>query len=148
MKKLFVFIFAIGLLSACGGGAKSPEDVAEKFLNHLGKLEFSDAKKYGTKETKELLDLLEGFAGMGGEEAPDTPDVENVNCTESGDTADCTYCCDENGNEASVKMKKVDGKWLVHMSKEEAFGDMGGDDDWDDWEDDWEMDWDDEELEY
>lgn len=149
MKKVLLIFLSAAFLAACSGGpGDTPEAVAEKFLNHMQKLEFSQAKDLGTEDTKELLSLLESFAGgMSADDIPDAPAIEYVNCNEDGDKADCTYCCDENGAEADVQLRKVGGKWLVHMSKEEAFGDMD-DMNWDDdfdWDDD-EWDWDEEDY--
>ena len=47
MKTPFLLsLAAAALLAACGGGASdTPTQVAEKYLTHLNKMEFDEAKK-------------------------------------------------------------------------------------------------------
>ena len=141
MKKLFVkraLIPIMGLIlvaSACKGGKSTggkvnmskPENVAKAFITHLNKFEIDKAKQYGTEDTKKILDLLNQVLDMASEEEKkkikeeaDKAKVENIKCVTTGDKSECNYCCDEKGKEQGpIELKKIDGKWYVHMKKEE-----------------------------
>jgi hypothetical protein len=124
MKKIFSILMGVALiasLSSCGGSDEKA--VAEKFLNHLNKMEYDEAKALGTKETGEFLDMMKQLSAMGGEAAKEAAaKKEPVKIKDSkveGDKAVVTYCCDDKGADATVNMVKQDGKWLVEMKKEQ-----------------------------
>jgi len=131
MKTPFLLsIAAAALLAACGGGASdTPTQVAEKYLTHLKKMEFDDAKKYGTEKTGAMLDLMSGMASM-------MPKNENTGFkilseVIEGEKATVTYRGDGAEADEVVTLIKQDGKWLVDMAKEEGAGDAGTDMDMD-----------------
>ncbi len=128
MKKLFSILVVAALaifVVSCGGGAK-PEATAEQYLKHLAEGEFDKAGELGTKDTKDLLNMLKTFSG--GQKPEKKNEVKDVKCTvEAGDsTAVCSYCCNDKGENGTLKMLKVDGKWMVNEKKEMPAGDMGG----------------------
>jgi len=52
--------------------------------------------------------------------------LAKATCKINKDEATCAFCCDENNQpivDSELKMKKVNGKWYVHMSKEEMMND-------------------------
>ena len=125
MKTPFLLsLAAAALLAACGGGASdTPTQVAEKYLTHLNKMEFDEAKKYGTEKTAGMLDLMSGMASM-------MPKNENPGFKISGETIDgekatVTYRNDGKDADETLSLVKQDGKWLVDMAKEEGAGDTG-----------------------
>jgi hypothetical protein len=118
MKKCTCFalmLMATAMLNSCGGSADKPEVVAEKFLNHLGKKEFAEAKKLATKESAAAIDMMESLTKT---DASDTKAkmIEKVSCKEDGDKASCSY--NEDGDSKTLDLVKKDGKWLVEMKKE------------------------------
>lgn len=110
LAKVLGVLVVLAMFASCA--KKGPEQVAEKFLTHLNKLEFAEAKKYATESTQKMLDLLSQFPNQEAKEVK----IENLKCTEEGDKARCTYTVD--GKEESIDLVKVDGKWLVDMQKE------------------------------
>lgn len=121
MKTSFLFSLAATLLlAACGGGNMTPTQVAEKYLTHLNKMEFKEAKAYGTEKTAGMLDLLAGMAAM-------MPKNENTGFkitgeTIDGDKATVTYRNDGADADETLTLVKTDGKWLVDMAKEDNMG--------------------------
>jgi hypothetical protein len=117
MKKLLtlaVIAIAVITMNACKN-ADTPDKVAEKYLNHIAKKEFADAKKLATPESAASIDMLESFSKMGGDQAKETK-IENIKCKEDGDKAACDFT--ENGEAKKIDLVKKDGKWLVEMKKE------------------------------
>lgn len=110
-------VAAATFFAACGGGSATPTDVATKFLTHIDKKEFKEAKAYGTKATGELLDMVAGMASMMPAEDPKGFTIKEEKI--DGDKATVTYR--SNGKEAdeTLNLVKEDGKWLVSMSKED-----------------------------
>ncbi len=135
MKKVYnilLFAFILVGMIACGADTSSPEAAVKGFTEAMGAGDFKKAADFGTEDTKELLKMLEGLKNMGGGELPEMGDdvnIDKVDCEIDGDEGTCTVCCDEDGNPGeSLKVKKVDGKWLVHISKEDANKEDTGDD--------------------
>lgn len=128
MKKLFrlaILMIAVIATVACKKTAE-PGEVAEKYLNHLGKMEIDEAKKYATKETGAQLDI---FKSMIGDQKPQT-DVKPVTIKDTkinGDKATCTFT---NGEEEDTidLVKDAEGEWKVDWKKENPIGgDAGAD---------------------
>ena len=127
MKTSFLLLLAATvLLAACGGGGDmTPTQVAEKYLTHLNKMEFKEAKEYGTEKTAGMLDLLAGMASM-------MPKNENTGFKISGeaidgDKATVTYRSEGKDADETITLIKQDGKWLVDMAKEDGMGEESGD---------------------
>lgn len=120
MKKivyLMLVAMAVAVLSSCGGSSDKPEAVAQKFLNHLAKKEFAEAKKMATTESSAAIDMLETLVKTDESDAKEKK-IENLSCKEDGDKATCKY--DEDGESKTLDMVKKDGKWLVEMKKESS----------------------------
>jgi len=125
MKKLLTLAaiaIAVVAMNACKS-SDSPEKVAEKFLNHINKKEFAEAKKLVTPESEATIDMWENFSKMGGETSKESK-IENLKCKISEETvegkkiekATCEYT--DNGEPKELNLVKKDGKWLVEMKKE------------------------------
>lgn len=146
MKKVILFgLIAAGVftMTSCGNtkGAKagSPESVAKEFTLAFMKLDFEGAKKLGTSDTQSLMDMMSSAMGMVGEEEMTKMKSElqtqikeaeskKFTCSDKGaDMKECKACCDKDGKPSAegLVLKKMDGKWLVHMSKEEMQEKMG-----------------------
>jgi len=119
MKKLFSLVIVaivIVAVSACGNKKNTPEAVAEKFLGHLNKKEYAEAKKLGTENTKQMLDMMESFAGANKKEEAKDVKIENLKCETTEDKAKCTYTAEAKAE--TIDLVKQDGNWLVDMKKE------------------------------
>lgn len=136
MKKVLVKITSlvkVGVLScllmvvSCSKEG-NPEGVAEKFLNHVGKFEFSEAKKYCDEKTGSLLDMMGGLAGLAKDDelAKEKKENENKKITIlkseiDGEKATVFYTDgEEKDKEQKIYLKKVDGQWKVSMNKEDV----------------------------
>jgi len=126
MKKLkLIAIVMIAAFAFVACSKETPEAIATKFLNHLEKKQYDEAKKIGTEATGKFLDMLKSIEQMSGGQAEteEAPAIENMSCTIDGDVAKCTYT--QGGENGNIELRKENGKWLVHMSKEDSMG--GGD---------------------
>lgn len=128
MKKIFSLLVLAAIavfVVACGDNGAKPEPTAEQYLKLLADGEFDKAGELGTKDTKDMLNMLKTFSM--GQKPEKKNEVKDVKCTvEAGDsTAVCTYCCNDKGENGSLKMLKVEGKWMVNEKKEMPAGDMG-----------------------
>lgn len=116
LLKLAVVAVIIVAINACGSKTDTPEAVAEKFLTHLNKKEYAEAKKLGTEQTSQWVDMMESFSSIGGEQEQKEAKIENIKCDTKEETSTCTYLSD--GKEEKIELVKKDGKWLVDMKKE------------------------------
>ncbi len=123
--KISTLIIALFVV-ACSGGNK-PKDAASNFLSAVDKMDFEGAKKYATEDTGKLLDMMAGFAQMAPEKK-DKPETkfEITNEVIDGDNATVTYKEEGKDEEQTIKLAKVDGKWLVAISKDDMNAKDGG----------------------
>lgn len=104
------------IITSCSNENK-PEVVAEKFLTHLSKGEYEEAKLYATENTKTLLNFIKNNSSTTKKDDKSSEEkFEHVKTIINGDEAVCTFKKDS--IEEKIPMKKVDGKWLVDLKKE------------------------------
>lgn len=114
-KLMLVSVFFVSCFSA-----GNPEKTAEKFLTAINERKFDEAKSYGTPETVKLVDMLEQLTKV-----MDNPDAEPpvkyeiIRHTEAGDSAIVYFRESGSDIEQELKMKKMDGEWMVHVTKED-----------------------------
>lgn len=122
MKKnllsLVVVFFAVIAFNACKS-SDSPDAIATKYLGHIAKQEWAEAKKLGTENTQQLVDMLASFGGT--KEIKEVK-IEEMKCEVTGDSAVCNF--KSNGEADKLDMLKKDGKWLVDQKKEMPADDM------------------------
>ncbi len=119
MKKLFSLVIAaivVIAFASCGDKSNTPEAVATKYLNHINKKEFDEAKKIATEETGQMLDMMKSFSGVGGAQEAKEVKIENLKCETTDEKSVCKYTAD--GKEESLDLVKKEGKWLVDQKKE------------------------------
>ncbi len=101
------------LLTACSNPTK-PAEVAEAFLTELAGANIENAKEYASPETQKLLDLALKFG--------QTPKHEDFTFTfvEEKIEADLATVIYTNyqGTNKPVHLKKIDGQWKVHETKQ------------------------------
>lgn len=106
-----------------------PEDVSLAFLRYFSQLDIAKAKELCTPEGQEMMGMLEGMMGMMGEEEKKqilaeseaaVKALKKSTCKVDGDVAKCIVCCSPSGeaSEEPIELRKIDGKWYVHVDKE------------------------------
>jgi len=119
MKTHFITILlSVILLFSCNMG-NSPKKAAQNFLNAFNEKKFDEARKYSTPETIKLIDLMENLTKM--TESTDSIVAGKIEITSErieGDSAFVSFK-EEGGTEEVLKLLKVDGEWLVHITKQD-----------------------------
>ncbi|MCK9611536.1 MAG: DUF4878 domain-containing protein [Bacteroidales bacterium] len=122
----FLLVIFSLLIFSCKTRQKNENQAAEtavKFLKHLAKFEFDQARMYGTETTSKTIDMISMMYEMSkknGKEADFQPkdiNVEVIKTAIDGKNAIVNYK-NENGEIKQVELVKVNGKWLVNMKKE------------------------------
>ncbi len=100
-----------------GDKTNTPEYVTDKFLFHLNKLEFEEAKQYGTESTVNMLSLLASLVAFVDDQGPPEPvSVVISHCDIQDNIAVCHYT--SNGKADKIELLKINDKWLVNLEKE------------------------------
>jgi len=115
LSKLAIALVVLFAINACKSGDK-PEQVAEKFLKHMDKKEYADAKKLATDESATVIDQVGSF-DLGAKPTKEAK-IEGMTCKTEGDKSNCTYKKD--GTDGKIDLVKKDGKWLVDFKKESS----------------------------
>jgi hypothetical protein len=122
-KTFFLLAFvSFSFLASCSNDG-NPEAVAEKFLNHVNKGEFKEAKEYCDEQTAQLIGMMESMvAGKEDEMKKLDAKVEIISSEVKDDKATVKYKTTSTkepvGKEQSLQLVKVDGKWKVTIDKE------------------------------
>lgn len=107
----------------------NPEAVAEKFLNHINKGEFNEAKEYCDEQTASLIGMMESMVADKKEEMKNNKEkIEIISSEVKDDKAKVKYKStggEAAGVEKSLDLVKVDGKWKVTFDKENANKEQG-----------------------
>ena len=115
MKRLSIIVISVLAmvfgLTSCGNG---PETAAENFYNSIQKGQFEQAKLYCTESTAELVDLMKAFGSLS--KLDPTFEVKAVRDSVEGNYA-WVWVINEKGEEEKVDLMKVDGEWLVSITK-------------------------------
>lgn len=130
-------LLLILFFSACATSKKvnykNPKSVTLAFYKALANYDYERAKKLGTAETIKVLSLLQNLHDALPLEEKEAAQKDNttklkllkkatcvIKGEETGEVAECQVCCDEEKAFSTdpLHLKKQDGKWLVHMTKE------------------------------
>jgi len=112
------FLLLVLILAGCGGN--TPSKSASKFLNAFNEKDYEEARKYASPETAKLVDLMESLSKMS--TSIDTLQhnkIEVVSEKIDGETATVTFREEGSDETEDIKLKKIDGKWMVHITKTE-----------------------------
>ena len=109
LRTLLVGAVAGLLLTACGGGS-TPKDVTNSFVQALADGKCDEAKGMAVETAAENV---QGSIDAGC--ASYKTEIVSTECTESGETANCTCKEKRDGMEMTFKydLKKVEGAWKV-----------------------------------
>jgi hypothetical protein len=118
---IYSLLIAFGTLSlaSCGLGS-SPKKAANNFLTAFNDRDFDQARKYATPETNKLVDLMENLTNMA--QSTDTIKPGKITVLEErieGEVAYVTFKEGDSDETQELKLKKIDGNWLVHITKED-----------------------------
>ncbi len=131
--KFLSFLTLAGILvfTSCNKEEKEIKKTAEGFLNAINMLNISEARKYATEETGKTLDIMEQglalqspeiLAESRKEAANKSYEVTKVEIKNDEAIASCKMTDKTNPDTKSpmesLRLKKVDGKWLVNQPKE------------------------------
>ncbi|MDW8346233.1 MAG: DUF4878 domain-containing protein [Bacteroidia bacterium] len=114
--------------AACKGkkqSGKSPEEVAITFAKAMSRGDYETAKSVSTEETKKAIDQVKQMA-MTNQNAKKEGDFEVKSKNVEGDNATVKLFNKLDNKESDVYLKKVNGKWLVSMDKQQITN-KGGD---------------------
>jgi hypothetical protein len=115
-----VTLMLISVLSASCFLFESPERTARKFLTAINERDFETAKKYCTPETVKLVEMLEQMTNaMANPDAEPPVKYEILRHTIDGDNAIVYYRESYSEFDQELKLKKVNGSWKVHFTKED-----------------------------
>jgi len=121
MKKLIgLFLIAsVVTFSGCQtSGNGNPKEVLKHFFDSISKKDFTDAKKYATKDSEGMLGMIEmGMQNMNNEHGNKMMDmIQNVqigDATINGDSATVNVKDKKTGESTDFLLKKEDGDWKV-----------------------------------
>lgn len=117
---------AVMLMVSCSIG-NSPKKTAEKFLTSFNQRNYEEARKYATPETIKLVDLMENLTKMA--QPADSTLGKKITVMDEkveGEVAYVTFQEEGSDQVETLKLKKIDGKWLAHVTKEDvAAKDLG-----------------------
>ncbi|HEU4496198.1 MAG TPA: DUF4878 domain-containing protein [Flavobacterium sp.] len=122
---LVLGFLSFSLFASCSNDS-NPEAVAEKFLNHVNKGEFAEAKEYCDEQTASLIGMMESMAAGKKEELKKNDGkIEIISSEIKDDKATVKYKtvggkAPASDKEQSLSLVKVDGKWKVTINKEDA----------------------------
>ncbi len=124
MKNLALLFLTVVLFTSCSKDA-GPRPVAEKFLEAMQKHDYTEAAKYGSKETMKLLQQLEKVEALeGGPKESQAKKVTIVSEDIQGDIAVVYFTEEGDDMQQKITLRKVmnqEGKveWKVSLKKEE-----------------------------
>ena len=110
---------------------KKADKVAIEFSKRIANFDFVNAQKLSTEESSSMFDLMnmamsilspEDLKKAKDESKENIKNIKSAKCEFNGDNATCVVCCSPNGStseNAPINLKKIKGKWYVHMVKED-----------------------------
>jgi hypothetical protein len=131
MKKIILLLIAISFIAfVCYAGNKDnePKTVAKQYLEKIIALDFAGAKKQATSNTVELINLSETLSNLMSDSLKTEAlkvKVEILDEKIDGNNAVVTYLRSDFAGNQTLKLIKVEGKWLVNQSKDDELGVLG-----------------------
>jgi len=113
----FLWLCFLVIFTFCNNQDKQANEIAKKYLDHLNKYEFEEAKKLGTTATVEMLEQIESLMSLSnidGERMSDE-EIEIKSCEIEKDTAYCKF--EVEGQVQDLKLVYLKNKWWVHAGE-------------------------------
>ncbi|HEC29516.1 MAG TPA: DUF4878 domain-containing protein [Gammaproteobacteria bacterium] len=116
IRVLILFIFT-GLVAACSPA--SPGEVAKKFMTHLSKAEFNEARQYASEQTGQLIEMMGKMGAPMGAKMKKNENYSFILLNEKieGDKATVEFRNKEGGQVQTMHLIEEKGKWKVHEEK-------------------------------
>lgn len=112
-----------GFLASCSAGGASVKGVAQKFLKALYEQDYVTASELATPDAKSgilmMASMMEEIRKAQGENPieEEKSTFKIIRVTEDGDTAVVIYTIDDETEENTLDMVKIDGVWKADYSK-------------------------------
>lgn len=119
---LLVVLFNLSCESEKKAPPLPPEEVLKIYQGHFDKNEFDEAIVYSTVEGREWIqNIAPMISGEFGEETITTTIFHSIDCKIVSDTANCQCILEDEAEtyEASYRLIRIDGYWLVDAPDEE-----------------------------
>jgi len=117
--KLMSAVTGLLVFHSCSTG-NSPEDVAGKFLQAVYEQDYESAREYSTPETSRLIDLMETLSKVAEKsEIIKKGGFTILETKTKGSNATVSFREDGSEEVQQLQLKRVDGRWLVHITKED-----------------------------
>ncbi|TLU88076.1 MAG: hypothetical protein FDX30_01160 [Chlorobium sp.] len=112
MKKYsfpLIFLLSFFLITGC---ADNPRSTAQKFSENLAEGKITEAKKFATEPTGKMLDFAASLGTL-----PVNQNYKFIFIRENvqDNSAQVVYKESPDGQEQTIDMVKIDGKWKVNM---------------------------------
>jgi hypothetical protein len=108
---ILLFTLLIACLAACGGG-NTPKGVAQDFYNAIKARNFEKAAKLATPQSVPFIEMLARMPVS--EEKPTDHKIISVDrISDEAAIVTFEYFVQGTKKEEKLKMKKIDGRWLV-----------------------------------
>ena len=107
---------ACACLVACQ--ARSPKEVAEKYLKAFHAMDYEKAKNYATDDTRKLLDMFINLAAITPDSMKHSLKFEVLDERIAGDTAYVNYRSEGSLKLQTLTLRKADGEWKVAATKD------------------------------
>ncbi len=131
MRRLLYLLTALAALAflfpGCKKDSSDPGKVTLKFLTAIQHSNYTEAKKYSTKDSRAMLDALAAFQKMLPESSQEKFKNGKISILEvqKRDTmAVVTYKSDKDSTRKTLKLKKEGNKWKVAFTKETVLPDI------------------------
>ncbi len=122
---LFIIInVSILFIVGCTADKNSPEAITKEFVTLMSTGDKSAAAALGTDRTLRYLDFREQSMEMLGENTIQPIDVQSVECFLENDTANCLFCCDQNGEKEMIPLTKINNTWKVDINIDEMIKEL------------------------
>lgn len=116
IRVLILLVFT-GLVAACSPA--SPGDVAKKFMAHLSKAEFTEARQYASEQTGQLVDMMGKMSTSMGKKTKTDKNFSFILVDEKieGDNATVRFRNNEGDRIQTMHLVEEKGKWKVNEEK-------------------------------
>ena len=113
---VFIVLMSVSFTSCM---KPNPEETASRFLKAVNERNYEMARRYSTEETGKLIDLLDRLSKLSEEPLPSKrAEFEIISGNIEDDLATVRFREKGTATEQELELMKVDGEWLVNITKE------------------------------
>lgn len=121
MKNRSVLAIAVTIIMIGCGSSGTPSEVFLDFMAALQKKDFEEARNLSSTETIKVVDLIESISKLQVDSTDNAyAQVEVIDERITGDTAYVEFIDPQAGDVSNTaKLVRTNGKWLVHITKQD-----------------------------